>query len=102
MQYTKCFGCLSVVKVDDHGLIKWHKGHERFEFNEKTGEYSYHRNTCRAHKQPARWVETGEGAALNAMGRNPKGDCMKCWTNISEGANTDCAQCCHEKRTEND
>lgn len=85
--HTKCPGCLSTVRVVK-GLIAWHKGPERFQ-KDKDGEHKHVRLTCSAHKQPALWAESN---ALNAMGRNTKGFCMKCWKHITDN-NPICTQC---------
>ena len=92
--YTKCPGCLNSVRVVK-GLIAWHKGFERLQIDPADGEPKHIRLTCTAHKQPALWVESGQGAALNAFGRNPQGVCMKC--GLTE-TNPDCHQCSYEKR----
>ncbi len=50
-------------------------------------------------KQPAKWAVP---RPLDAGGKNPAGECMRCGWSVEDGENPDCIQCCYEKRSEND
>ena len=96
--YTCCWGCLTTVKILSNGTLAHHLGFERFQLDEKKNEMQKFRATCPGSGEKPRWIETGEGASLNARGRNPGGFCMRCNQHVSEGENPDCPQCCFAKR----